>query len=285
VRIYRHIREVPAAIGRVAACSKFEGLHLGHRRLLDELARRAGGAGWVIFDACATPGAVGRLSSWRKCFEKFRDAGVEAVVMAHGVDLRRAVAAVGAGTVLTYAGETTLVDLTGVAGLDPLPAVEVDGVAVSSHALRQAVVAGDLRKASAMLSRPYSVAGRVVHGFHRGASIGVPTANLRVRGIVLPPDGVYAVEVDGGDLGVGVANLGRNPTFGNHERSLETNIFDLDADLYGRRIEIGFVARLRGEQKFDRVEDLAAQIRRDIAAARRIHSGQIHSSQIHSGYE
>lgn len=205
--------------------------------------------------------------------------------MAHGVDLRRAVAAVGAGTVLTYAGETTLVDLTGVAGLDPLPAVEVDGVAVSSHALRQAVVAGDLRKASAMLSRPYSVAGRVVHGFHRGASIGVPTANLRVRGIVLPPDGVYAVEVDGGDLGVGVANLGRNPTFGNHERSLETNIFDLDADLYGRRIEIGFVARLRGEQKFDRVEDLAAQIRRDIAAARRIHSGQIHSSQIHSGYE
>jgi len=273
VRIYRHIGEVPAAVGRVCACSNFEGLHLGHGQLLAELERRAGGAGWVVFDTRATPAAIGRLSSRRKCFEAFRDAGVEAVVVAPSGDLRRALAAVGSDTVLAYAGETTAVDLAGVAGLEPLPAVEVDGVTVSSQALRQAVTAGDLPMASAMSSRPYSVAGRVVHGFHRGASIGVPTANLRVRGMVLPPDGVYAVEVDGGDLGVGVANLGRNPTFGNHERSLETNIFDLDADLYGRRIEVGFVARLRGEKKFASIDELAAQIRRDIAAARRIHSG------------
>jgi riboflavin kinase/FMN adenylyltransferase len=143
---------------------------------------------------------------------------------------------------------------------------------MASQALKEAVEAGDLATARDLCGAPYAVEGEVVHGFHRGASIGVPTANLRVRGMVLPPDGVYAVCVSGECSGVGVANLGRNPTFGNDERSLETHIFDFEGDLYGKRISVGFVRRLRGERKFDGVDELVAQIRRDIDAARAVHA-------------
>jgi riboflavin kinase/FMN adenylyltransferase len=109
-----------------------------------------------------------------------------------------------------------------------------------------------------------------VHGHHRGRGLGFPTANLRVANMVLPPDGVYAVWTQrrSGSRG-GVANLGRNPTFGNTARSLEVHLFDLDEDLYGQRVEVGFVRRLRGETRFASVDALAAQIAQDAAAARR----------------
>ena len=109
-----------------------------------------------------------------------------------------------------------------------------------------------------------------MHGFHRGGPLGIPTANLRVKGIQLPPDGVYAVRAHVGGASLnGVANIGFNPTFGNRVRSVETHLLDFDGDLYGQRLEIAFVARLRGEQKFPDVQALLAQIRSDIAAARR----------------
>jgi riboflavin kinase/FMN adenylyltransferase len=147
-----------------------------------------------------------------------------------------------------------------------------DGRPVTSARLREAVAAGDVRAAAAMIGEPYVVDGRVVHGYHRGATIGVPTANLRVQTLQLPPDGVYAVTARTGEFaGVGVANLGTNPTFGNEARSLETNLFDFQGDLYGARLEVGFVERLRGEIEFDGVDSLVAQIRRDIDDARAIH--------------
>jgi riboflavin kinase/FMN adenylyltransferase len=113
------------------------------------------------------------------------------------------------------------------------------------------------------------VAGRVVHGHHRGKTLGFPTANLRIADLVLPPDGVYAVRALVNAVPrQGVANLGFNPTFEEHERSLEVHLFDLHEDLYGRRIEVRFVRRLRDAVKFPNVQALAEQIARDAAAAR-----------------
>lgn len=147
--------------------------------------------------------------------------------------------------------------------------VEVDGISVSSSAVRKAIAAGDLERARLLLGRPAIIAGRVMHGHHRGKSLGFPTVNLRVTNLVRPPDGVYAVRVrvPQGEYG-GVANLGFNPTFGDHERSLEAHLFDFHEDLYGRRVEVIFVERLRNELKFPSPEALAEQIARDVSAAR-----------------
>ena len=148
--------------------------------------------------------------------------------------------------------------------------VQVDGAPVSSSAVRAAIAAGDLRSAGRMLGRDYAIAGRVIHGHHRGQTIGFPTANVRLRDLQLPPDGVYAVRAAIGDRSYdGVANLGYKPTFGDRERSLETYVFDFSGDLYGQRIEVGFVERLRGETKFSSVDELVKQIRVDVEAARR----------------
>lgn len=164
------------------------------------------------------------------------------------------------------------------AAVTVVDAVAHAGAVITSARLRTAVAAGDLALTAALLGEPYTVDGRVVHGFHRGAAIGVPTANLRVHGLALPPDGVYAVTVRLPAAGsaapvdaVGVANLGRKPTFGDRDRALETHVFDFAGDLYGQRIEVGFVERLRDERRFADVDELVAQIGRDIAAARRIH--------------
>jgi riboflavin kinase/FMN adenylyltransferase len=143
---------------------------------------------------------------------------------------------------------------------------------VSSSGVRRAVAAGDVRLAAALLGRPHRLTGRIVHGQHRGAGLGFPTANVAVRAGLHPPDGVYAVRADVGGRRVdGVANVGRNPTFGAHlPRSLEVHLFDVNADLYGARCTVHLVERLRGEMKFGSVEALVDQIRRDAAEARRI---------------
>lgn len=149
--------------------------------------------------------------------------------------------------------------------------VEVDGTTVSSSAIREAILAGEMERATALLGREHFVRGRVVHGAHRGRTIGFPTANVRVRQGLLPPNGIYAVRVaHAGVVRGGVANLGVNPTFGGGERSLEPFLFDFDGDLYGERLRVSFVRRLRDEKKFSGIDELVAQIRLDAEAARRI---------------
>ena len=113
------------------------------------------------------------------------------------------------------------------------------------------------------------MSGRVEKGFQRGRGIGFPTANLRPRADLLLPNGVYAVVVDVGEQQVaGVANVGVNPTFGGNKRTIEAHLFDFSADLYGRRLRVGFVERLRGERKFPSVQELIRQIQEDANRAR-----------------
>lgn len=150
-----------------------------------------------------------------------------------------------------------------------LEAVEVEGARVSSSRVRAALMDGDVRLVTRLLDRVHDVSGEVIVGHQRGRTIGVPTANLDVRGVLLPSDGVYAVVARVGERLVwGVANLGVRPTV-DAGRSTEVHLFDFDGDLYGQELRVGFVARLRGEAKFDGLDALKAQITEDIADAKR----------------
>jgi len=167
---------------------------------------------------------------------------------------------------------TLLRELAGECGfeVDVVGPVLAGGIAVSSTAVREAIARGDMVRTAGLLGRAHFVSGRVVRGNRRGVQIGFPTANLRVRAGLLPPDGVYAAKVWHRDRCFGaVANLGFKPTFGSSERTLEAHLFDFRGDLYGQRLRVAFVARLRAERRFASPESLAEQIARDIEAARR----------------
>lgn len=156
-------------------------------------------------------------------------------------------------------------------GVEVVSPVSAGGLMVSSSAIRRAVQEGDLDAAEQMLGRRYSVEGRVTTGHRRGKNLGFPTANINVQGLQTPPDGVYAVHATlHGQVFPAVANLGFNPTFGDCQRALEVHVLDFEGNLYGRRLEVTFVRRLRGEQRFSSGDELARQIERDIALARRI---------------
>ena len=154
---------------------------------------------------------------------------------------------------------------------DPVSAVIVDGAPVSSTRIRAHVREGDLAAAERLLGRRYDVTGVVVPGARRGRAIGVPTANVAPEVPVLAPTGIYPVWLHGGDAAAlpGVASLGTNPTFVDAGAvTLEVHVLDWTGDLYDRRVRVELLGRLRGEEKYDTVEALVAQIRRDIADAR-----------------
>jgi riboflavin kinase / FMN adenylyltransferase len=151
------------------------------------------------------------------------------------------------------------------------PVSTADGHSVSSTSIRRAVAGGDLDRAEASLGRLYSVSGRVVEGAQRGRTIGFPTVNLGAppHRKLLPPEGVYAVRVQtpAGPVG-GMMNLGPRPTFGDSATSLEAHLFDTSGNFYGSHIRIDFVARLRETRKFASAEQLTAQLRHDERNAR-----------------
>jgi riboflavin kinase/FMN adenylyltransferase len=158
-----------------------------------------------------------------------------------------------------------------------IPAVTTpDGESISSSAVRQHVLHGRLDRAAAMLGRPFSLLGTVEPGDHRGQTLGFPTANLNPHNEVLPPDGVYAVRVLLGTQSLlGVANIGYRPTFAHATpgRLIEVHLLDFTGNVYGRDIEVVFVEKLRGEQKFSTPDALRAQITADITRARQaLHS-------------
>ena len=151
-------------------------------------------------------------------------------------------------------------------------AVEVDDAVVSSSLIRAMLKLGKVREANRLLGRAYGVSGRVVAGKGRGAAVlGVPTANLTPENDLLPASGIYAVRVlrDGQKL-PGVANIGTCPTFDNEELTLEVHILGFNGDLYGESLHVEFVARLREERRFPSIGELAAQIRADMAEARKV---------------
>jgi riboflavin kinase/FMN adenylyltransferase len=154
-----------------------------------------------------------------------------------------------------------------------VPSVAVDGERVSSTRVRAALAAGDLDTARRLLGRPYSVTGRVVAGRRLGRELGFPTANLRMPPSSVALRGIYAVRVQGiagRPDAAAVASLGTRPTVGGVEPLLEVHVFDYAGDLYGRRLTVEFVDRLRDEEKFPSLEALVTQMHADAARAREI---------------
>jgi riboflavin kinase/FMN adenylyltransferase len=157
------------------------------------------------------------------------------------------------------------------------PPFMLDGERVSSTAVRTALGAGDVLRATKLLGRVHEIEGNVIVGHQRGRSIGFPTANIALDGVMPPADGVYAVvirELDREERVIlhGVANLGTRPTF-NAGRSTEVHVFDFDSDLYNKRLRIGFVQRIRGEQRFSGIDELRRQITLDCVRARDLLQG------------
>jgi riboflavin kinase/FMN adenylyltransferase len=151
-----------------------------------------------------------------------------------------------------------------------VPALTVDGVTVSSTEIRAALQRGEVERAARLLGRAYSLPGTVVAGEGRGRTLGFPTANLEVDRPPLVPAGVYACHARlAGALHPAVVNVGVRPTFGGQTLAVEAHLLDFKGDLYGARMILKFVARLRDERRFPSIEALASQIRDDVVAARR----------------
>ena len=148
--------------------------------------------------------------------------------------------------------------------------VKYKGEIISSTAIRQALSDGDMAKANAMLGRPFSLEGRVITGEGRGAELGFPTANLDLDPHqALPLDGVYATIAHfEGQTKPAATFIGRRPTFSGAERIVEVHVLDFTGDLYRRTLKIDIIERLRGEQKFDSAEALKAQMEKDIVTIR-----------------
>lgn len=304
MELFRHLdraaRRLPFP---VLTLGNFDGVHCGHREILRRVVERArqaqGTAIALTFQphpaAILAPKRAPQLiTHLRTRVERIAETGIDVLflqrfterfsrigaedfvrrVLVEGIGVRAII--VGHRVTFGYrrGGNAEVLERMAREGgfeLDVVGPVEVQGIEVSSSVVRAAIVAGDLERAEMLLGHPFSVGGRVVHGQHRGKALGFPTANLRVGGLVLPPDGVYAVHVRMGNRRcAGVANLGKRPTFGENERSLEVHVFDFAGDLYGRRIEVTLVEFLRGEIRFPSPQALAEQIARDAADARRV---------------
>lgn len=276
-----------------------DGVHRGHRRLIEAARELAGGAHRVTaltFDphparVLAPSRAPELLTQIERRVELLKRAGCDDVevlrfdrdlaaktpeefvngvlldrLSARGVvvgpDFRFGKGRAGDVSVLRSLGERLGYEVRSVGP------VEHEGEVVSSTRIRAAVRDGDVAMATALLARVHEVAGEVVKGHQRGRTIGFPTANLAPEPVLMPADGVYAViaRVDG-ELVRGVANLGVRPTM-EAGRSAEVHLFDFDRDIYGATMRVGFVARLRGEEKFDGLDALKAQIARDASDAR-----------------
>jgi riboflavin kinase / FMN adenylyltransferase len=291
--------------GAVAAIGGFDGIHLGHQALIARaraLAAAAGQASMVLtfeplpkeYFAAGAPPA--RLTSFRERWRLLAQDGPDIFCVLRFDDQLRAMTAKAFVQMLCQGGIKTLVigpDFrAGYRGeadcawfqeqapklgvkVDVLAPVAIDAVRVSSGGIRRCLAAGRLDDARQLLGRRYSMRGRVIRGQQLGRTLGFPTANLQLARRQTPMVGIFAVRVRAPATGAaaalahdGVASLGTRPVVGGTEPLLEAHIFNFTGDLYGREIEVEFVARLRDERNFETMDAMVVQMHHDAAAAR-----------------
>lgn len=284
------------------AIGVFDGVHIGHRALIARLREgaRAEGARALAatFDPlpiqALAPGApASALSDATARVALLTEAGADAVVLFHFDEdfaktparrfVDRVLAAgevkrivVGQDFRFGHEREGDVALLRDLAGgrrthVEVVPPVERGGAVVSSTRIRNALLAGDVEGAAALLARPYAVRGRVVSGDRRGRALGYPTINIAPPAQrILPRDGIYATWATvAGKRHAAATSLGVRPTFGAGERTLEAFLLDFSGDLYGAEAEIAFVERLRDELRFESAEALVAQIAMDVERTRK----------------
>jgi riboflavin kinase/FMN adenylyltransferase len=305
MELYRDLSEIKKPFDRaVVTIGNFDGMHLGHQLLFSEVVGRAyrnGGTSVVVtFDPhplkVLRPDGIKLISSTEQKIELIRLAGIDALVI---IPFDREFAKtpalefvddilikkIGVSDLVVgydYAfgrGREGNIDFLRRQGEEkgfPVTVVEAhyeDGMLVSSTRIRELVMEGRMRDVRKLLGRYYQIHGEVQQGRQRGGrEVGFPTANLKVSEEDLcPKKGVYVPQVsyDGRVYG-GVSNIGYNPTFNENELVAETHIFDFNKDIYGHRIKINLLQHLRGEKKFSSVDELSAQIRKDIEIARQV---------------
>lgn len=281
----------------------FDGVHLGHRALLNELRMAAGQRGLptavVIFEPhprefFAPQQAPARLTNLREKLELFESIGVDRV---HVCRFDAEFAQMGAAEFIHAlheklharfvligddfrfgsgrAGDFGLMEKIGAQQGFEVRAVRSvlhDGVRVSSTGIRGALAAGQMREAQGYLGRPYSISGRVVHGDKLGQKIGFPTANIQLKHNRPPLSGIFVVQVHAEGMGVlqGVASLGIRPTVKRDAKPvLEVHLFEFAQRIYGRHLRVEFLQKLRDEEKYPDLESLTKQIALDVAHAKK----------------
>lgn len=309
MKIFRDLSEIPGKYkNAVITLGNFDGLHLGHRAIIAKakeiavekkcplalmtfephprefFAREPDKSGIRIYNLCSKLAIIKSLGV--ECVFLLRFNNKLTSLSAHDFIRNILVDALQAQHIITgenfYFGKNRNGDRELMAhearvlsfGYTACPQVtETNGESISSSAIRKLLEQGDMKKAAALLDRPYHINGRVQHGEGRGRTIGFPTANITLDKLFLPRYGVYAVrvQVEGQDkIYNAVANLGIKPTFGINAPLLEVNLFDVAQDLYGKRICVEFMDFIRGEQKFASLAGLKNQIANDAEKAREI---------------
>ena len=305
MRLIRHLSDLPydrLTNGSVVTIGSYDGLHPGHRKLLDQVTNEAADRGVpsVImsfeptpkeFFSAASPPA--RLMRFREKFDALAEYGIDIFycprfsaamrgitadafirrVLVHGLNARHIV--IGDDFRFARKREGTMAELERAGQaleftVKRVGSVMVEGIRVSSTAIRDALAAGDVARATALLGHPYRMSGRVIRGRRVGRSLGYATANVDLRRRQSAVAGIYAVRVHGLPDGPadGVASVGTRPTFDLTKPLLEVHLFDFDRDIYGEYIHVDFIEHLRDEERFESVNDLVAQMRIDEENAR-----------------
>ncbi len=309
MEIIRGVRNLkPHHHGAVVSIGNFDGVHRGHQAILARVRSKAEELGKPAMLICFEPqpmeffdtfNAPARLTRFREtviqlekhgvdlvlCFkfdeetrqmpaDRFVDIlgkDIEASALFVGDDFRFGADRSGNFALLREAGQHYGFEVT------DMKTIAVDDDRVSSTRIRECLQAGDLQEAEALLGRPYSIIGKVMHGRRLGRELGAPTANIQLHRYRAPIDGVYAVEMTGLDRQYqGVANVGVRPTLNEDNLSplLEVHLFDFEGEIYGKTVEVIFRHKIRDEYKFDGLDALKAQIQRDIDSALDFFDGQ-----------
>ena len=302
IRGWHNVR--PEHHGCVATIGNFDGVHLGHRALIDQLAalgrERDAPTTLVTFEPqplefFAGENAPPRLTRLREKLTALHALPLDRVALLRfdarlcamsPVEFVESFLVAGLGVRVVVAGGDFRFGHRGEGNFDLLLSLgerhgfevvrretcRVRGGRVSSSWIRDALANDELEIARELLGRPYTVSGRVAHGDRRGRTIGFPTMNIAIARRRPALRGVYAVRVAGLESREldGVANLGTRPTVDGSGVVLEVHVFDWSGDAYGRCIDVGFVAKIRDERKFDSLEALKSRIGRDSARAREI---------------
>lgn len=303
MRIVQGLDRYPAdAPPSVVAQGTFDGVHLGHQAVIRTAVERARALGVTPVAVTFAPnplsvlrpaGAPQELATLEERLERIAELGpatclivpftrefahVEAETYIRDVLLallRAREVVVGFNHTFGRGARGTPELLARVAGpagvrVHVVPPLEIDGVPVSSTSIREALRDGDVRRAASLLGRPYALTGEVVRGAARGRTLGFPTANLVVPPGFLLANGVYAARAAwAGGAAPAVVNVGTRPTFDGRARLVEAHLLDAAPELYGDRLTLAFVDRIRPERRFPSVDALRAQIAEDVAAARR----------------
>lgn len=286
----------------------FDGVHLGHRRLIAQLVSDARSQGLlsavVTFrqhpeDVLSPRNKLPLLTTLDERVLLIKKEGVDIIAVLSFTTELAALGArdfislltrhlrmhglvVGPDFVLGHAKEGNIATLRKLGeemgfSVVVVPPLVIDGEVVSSSLIRQALAAGDVAKANRLAGRPFSLSATVVPGEKRGTGLGFPTANMDISaGQVLPADGVYATRAYFNDRGCpSVTNIGKNPTFNGGKRTVEVHLINCREDLYGRILRIEILARLRGEKKFRSAGELVRQIKEDIKQSETILSAEV----------